>query len=525
MVGTIWALLPALIAIVMALVTRQVYISLFLGLLVGAMCLTGGNVLLGMERLVECIAENIFGDFDHAYIIMFVLCLGILVVMITSTGGSLAYGEWATKKIKTKRGALLSTFGLGVIIFIDDYFNCLTVGNVMRPVTDKHKISREKLAYIIDSTAAPICIIAPISSWAAAVGSTLGIENGFEVFIKSIPFNIYAWLTIALIMIVAIKDFNFSLMKKVEEDYNPENEAKSGEKIGGIEPNKNGKVIDLILPIIVLVILSIFFMLYTGGVFENGNIVKSFSDCNAGKSLSMSSLITITIFFIYYLVKKQMTFHDVGEIIIEGFKTMAPTILVLVLAWSLGSMCSSEEYLALKECEIFENLKNLGFLFPAVIFIISALISFSTGTSWGTFAILLPLVPQFIADTTNTLFFIGVAAVLGGAVCGDHMSPMSDTTILSGTGAGCDGLSHVRTQLPYALLVCACTFMVYLILGVTLEFVKDSNYTIVSIIALILGLLLLFGVVFAISTIDKKRKIKKDLIIESDIKEDGIKTE
>ncbi|MBQ7308497.1 MAG: Na+/H+ antiporter NhaC family protein [Clostridia bacterium] len=512
MKGTLWALLPAIIAILMAIFTKQVYVSLFIGLLFGAICLTNGNIVTGFEKLVECIASNIFGDFEHAYIILFAICLGILVVLITISGGSLAYGEWATKKIKTKRGALLSTFGLGLIIFIDDYFNCLTVGNVMRPVTDKNKVSREKLAYFIDCTAAPVCIIAPISSWAAAVGTTLNIENGFEVFLKSIPFNLYAILTILLIMIVALKDFNFGLMKKMEEKAQNSiiEENDEEEKIGGLKPNPKGKVIDLLLPIVFLILSSTIFMMYTGGFFEHWNILTAFADCEASKSLSIGSLLTLVVFYIYYIARKLLTFEQIGDSIVGGFRTMAPSITILVLAWSLSSMCSSTEYLSLSTCSAFDSLKSIGFLFPAIIYVISALIAFSTGTSWGTFALLLPLTIQFIGNTTDPLFFISVAAVLGGAVSGSNLSPISDTTILSSTGAKCQHINHVKTQMPYTFLVSGCAFATYIILGLISVLVKDANYILLAILCMVIGIVLLISSVFVISKITKSNEANKD---------------
>lgn len=511
MIGTVWAILPALIAIVLALITKQVYISLFLGLFIGAMCVAGGNLLVGFEKLVECVSSNIYGGGEHAYIIMFSLCLGILVVLITISGGSFAYGEWSTKRIKTKRGALLSTFGLGLIIFIDDYFNCLTVGNVMRPVTDKNKVSREKLSYIIDSTAAPVCIIAPISSWAAAVGSTLGINNGFEVFLKSIPFNLYALLTVGMVLIVSTKNFNFGPMKRAEEQCkNSSNlEMDTDDKIGGVTPNPKGKVIDLLLPIIFLIITSIFFMLYTGGIFSGSNIVEAFSSCEASKSLSISSLLTLIVFYVYYIARGLITFEQVGDSIIGGFRTMVPTILILILAWSLGSMCSSTDYLSLSTCETFHALENIGFLFPAITFVSSALIAFSTGTSWGTFAILLPLVPEIIS-IEDPLFFVAVASVLGGAVCGDHMSPISDTTILSATGARCNHMNHVKSQMPYSLLVASCVFITYLVLGILSIALKNVSYGVYTFVSLILGFALLFLTVFIISKISKSEINEND---------------
>lgn len=509
MKGTIFALLPALIAIILALITKQVYVSLFLGLLFGALCLTGGNPVTALETVVKCLAENIFGDYEHAYIIMFATMLGILVVLITISGGSLAYGEWATKKIKTKRGAALSTFGLGVIIFIDDYFNCLTVGNVMRPITDKMKISREKLAYLIDSLAAPMCIIAPISSWAAAVGSTLNIDNGFEVFVKSIPFNLYAILAVIMVLIVAIKDFNIGMMKTCEKNcQSDESEKIEEEKIGGITPNANGKVIDLLLPIIVLIVLSVFFMLYTGGLFDGKNIIDAFSGCEAGLALCMGSLFTLIFSYIYYIARKLLTFEQISDSIIGGFRTMAPTVLVLIFAWSLGAMCSSIEYLSLSTSTAFDSLKDIGFLFPAITFVLSVVIAFSTGTSWGTFAILLPLVPQIVSPT-EPLFFISVAAVLGGAVCGDNISPISDTTILSSTGAKCKHINHVKTQFPYAFIVCACVFVTYLILGIVSSFVADISYWTCALISLVTGIVLLLLTTFIIAKVTQDKESTK----------------
>ena len=403
-------------------------------------------------------------------ILIFLVFLGIIVALITKSGASKAYGKWASKKITTERGALFATMFLGIIIFVDDYFNCLTVGAIMRPVTDRYKISRAKLAYIIDATAAPVCIIAPISSWAAAVGSSLpeGTSiDGFRLFLKTIPFNLYALLTILFMIVLLLKDIDYGTMatyqqsllnKKEETDESTEDMVISG----------NGKVIDLILPIAVLIVLCISAMLYTGGITEGKSIATAFADCDSSSSLVLGSFFTLIFIFFWYLIRKVITFKEFCDSFTQGFKAMVPAIMILCLAWTLSGICS-KDYLNLGGLvgnALSGNATIIGLL-PALFFLVCIGLSFSTGTSWGTFGIMIPIVISVLGTDNVGLLSMNVAAVLAGAVCGDHISPISDTTILASAGAQCKHINHVSTQIPYELSVAACCFIGYLIGGLT----------------------------------------------------------
>ena len=440
MSGTIWALVPPIVAIALALWTKEVYLSLLIGILSGALLFTKFHILAATQTMIEVMNWKIG---DNVNILLFLVFLGIIVALITKSGASQSYGDWASRKIKSQRGALFSTMLLGVVIFVDDYFNCLTVGTVMRPVTDKYKVSRAKLAYIIDATAAPVCIIAPISSWAAAVGSSLPDDcaiDGFSLFLKTIPFNLYAILTIVFMIILIGKNFDYGAMAKYHADL----VGKKEETADGDEEIKiigNGKVIDLILPIFI---------------------------------------------FFFYLLRKIITFSQFCESFVQGFKAMTPAIMILSLAWTLSGICSAD-YLALGNFvgNVVSGNAVIGVLLPALFFAVAIGLSFSTGTSWGTFGIMIPIVTAVINTNNVSLLALNVAAVLAGAVCGDHISPISDTTILASAGAQCNHINHVSTQIPYAMTVAGCCLAGYLVGGFT------GNGWLALIVGLVLELIVL----------------------------------
>ncbi len=479
MEGTIWAFLPAVIAIVLALVTKQVYISLFFGIFVGAMMYAGGNPLKALFTLFQVMSEKVGGNTP---IIVFLVVLGILVVLMQKSGGAKAYGDWAGKRIKSKSGALAATAGLGCLIFVDDYFNCLTVGSVMRPVTDKFKISRAKLAYIIDATAAPVCIIAPISSWAAAVSGELE-GDGLMVFISTIPFNVYALLTLVMVFSLCFFKFDFGKMRRNDIIAETTGDLHAGEatndEVGSeIPANPNGKVRHLLIPVIVLIVCCIGGMLFTGFFYnwdtglidtelQSSNFIEAFSNCDAGMSLAIGSTIALFIIAIYYMITRVVSFKDITGSFTEGFKAMVPAILILTFAWSISGIMGAKGGYLDAQAFVEANLANSSFpqfLFPAIFFVIAGLIAFATGTSWGTFGVLVPIAVTILGGG-STLALITVSATLGGAVCGDHLSPISDTTILASAGAECNHVDHVNTQLPYAILVAAIAAVSYLIAG------------------------------------------------------------
>ena len=464
MTGTLWAVLPPIIAIVMALLTKEVYTSLFLGVIIGCLMFTGFNPIAAIETCFEIMTGAIG---DNAYILIFLVLLGIVVSLITKSGASAAYGEWASEKIKSRRASLLATSALGCLIFVDDYFNCLTVGTVMKPVTDKYNVSRAKLAYIIDATAAPVCILAPISSWAAAVSSSLpencGID-GFALFLTTIPFNFYALFTLMFIVWIMWLDKDFFAMKKYEERV-----AVEGEKIIGedMEIVGNGKVIDLFFPILTLIILCMTAMLYTGGILEGANIIDAFANCAAAESLVLGTFIALVLTFVFYVPRKILTFTQFADSIVEGMKSMCSAVIILCLAWSLSGICSAD-YLALG-AYVSGFVKNAGALvnlMPLIFFWVSLGLSFATGTSWGSFGILIPIVVA-IFPTEGAMLSMTVAACLAGSVAGDHMSPISDTTILSSAGAQCEHINHVSTQIPYAMCVVTIGSIAYVVGGFT----------------------------------------------------------
>ena len=467
MSGTIFSLIPPIVAIALALITKEVYLSLLIGIMSGAFLFTGPNPLHAVETMIAIMGEKIGGNVN---ILLFLAFLGIVVALITKSGASKAYGEWASHAIRTKKGALFATMFLGMLIFVDDYFNCLTVGTVMRPVTDKHKITRAKLAYIIDATAAPICIIAPISSWAAAVGSSLPEDSGvdgFSLFLHTIPFNLYALLTICFMLFLVAGDFDFAAMKRYEEQVKKTGKETTVEA-EAMEISGNGKVIDLILPILVLIAFCVSGMLYTGGILDGVSLVEAFANCDSALSLVLGSFFTLVFIFVFYMIRRVIRFNEFCESFTIGVKAMIPAIMILCLAWTLSGICSAD-YLNIGGYvkEVVGGNTLVGSLMPALMFVIAAGLAFSTGTSWGTFGILLPIAFAVVgAENMNSLTIV-TASILAGAVCGDHVSPISDTTILASAGAQCHHINHVSTQIPYVLCVAACCFLGYLAAGFT----------------------------------------------------------
>ena len=474
--GTPWSLLPPVVAIVLALITKEVYSSLFIGIVVGFLLQADFDVVLTIDHLVNGFIGNIGGN---AGILIFLVILGTMVALMIRAGGSKAYGDWAVKHIKTKSGALWSTFILAIVLGVDDYFNNLTTGNVMRPVADGHHISRAKLSYMCDATAAPVCIMMPVSSWAAAVTGVIGNEEvGFQIFLRAIPFNYYAILTLVFIIVMTCLNIDYGPMKKHEDNAakgdlytTPERPFADAQEM---KFNPDGKVIDLVIPVIILIIGCVSAMIYVG--YQNGghDLITAFANTSAFDALPFGSLIALIINMIYFMIRRSMKFTELMDCLPEGFKQMVPAILILCLAWTIGDVTKglgAPEFVA----GIVENLgHSLYSLLPAVVFIIAAFLGFATGTSWGTFSILLPIViPVFsggtaavdltVGDLSNNLLMIAIAATLGGAVMGDHCSPISDTTIMASSGAQCYHLNHVATQLPYALTVAVVAFVNYII--------------------------------------------------------------
>ncbi len=477
-VATFWALVPPIVAIGLALITKEVYSSLFTGIVVGAILGCGGSAPAAVDHVVNTgVIAAIEGT---AGIFLFLVILGAIVALINRSGGSAAFGRWAQTHIKSRIGAQLATFALGVLIFIDDYFNCLTVGSVMLPVTDSHKVSRSKLSYIIDATAAPICMIAPISSWAAAVSSYAegtGL-SGIELFIKAIPYNFYSLLTLVFVVALIVMKADFGLMAKHEKNAIEKGDLFSSEERveeDDMEYNPKGRVADLILPIVVLVAVSVIGLLYIGGFFgvdmwggteSAGSFVAAFGNTDATVGLPWGSLIALVVIIAYLIGRKLLTFKEAMECVPKGFIAMVPAIIILTMATSLknisNDLLGSATYVeALMQSEAAQGLQNL---LPAVIFVVACLLAFATGTSWGTFGILIPIVSNMFA-ATNPLLYIGMSACLAGAVCGDHCSPISDTTIMSSAGARCVHVLHVSTQLPYAISVAAISFVCFVVAG------------------------------------------------------------
>lgn len=491
--GTIWALLPAIIAIAMALKTKEVYLSLFIGIFVGGLLITHFDIMATITTIFETMMNNL-GDSWNTGILIFLVFLGTIVALMTRAGGSKAYGEWTKHKIKNKKGALLSTFGLGALIFVDDYFNCLTVGSVMRNLCDEFKISRAKLAYIIDSTAAPICIIAPISSWAAAVsGYTSG--DGFTLFLQTIPFNLYALLTIVMVLCVIRFDINIGDMKKHEIS------AKNGDvhhghdeykEVSLIETSDKGTIMDLVLPVIFLIMSCILCMVYTGGFFDGVSFIEAFTNCNASLGLVLGSFFTLVFIFILYLPRRIISYTQFAECLPTGFKMMVPAMTILALAWTLGDIVSTHLEAGVFVSTMLKQYQISIVILPASLFVIGTGLAFATGTSWGTFSILIPIITAIFSET-DPMLVICISSILAGAVCGDHISPISDTTIMASAGAQCHHVGHVSTQLPYAMVVAIACVVGYLVAGVT----QNVFLTFGS------GLITLLFIVFVI----KKRKI------------------
>ena len=491
------SILPPLIAIVLALVTKEVFSSLLAGIFSGMLIYsfsTGGSLMTAVTYVFDMMAAKIG---DNGYMILFLSLLGALVVIVTMAGGSRAYGRWASGKLKNPVAAKLATALLGVLIFIDDYFNCLTVGTVMRPITDKHKIAREKLAYIIDATAAPVCIIAPISSWAVAVCSELEGAGGLNAFIQMIPYNLYALLTLIMVLVICLTDFGFGPMKRADEEakakkYADEEELK---ELDGIKISDNGSVWDLIVPMLVLISCSILGMAYVGGFFDGVAFTEAIGE-NPTAGLTLGAFAAIIAAFLLYIPRKLLTFRGFMAGITQGVKSMVSAVMILVFAWSLSGVCRE----MLGTGEFVSNLvgtSNISLsILPAIIFAVAAFLSFSMGTAWGTFGILIPIVTMICAGNEGASILIpALGATLAGSVYGDHCSPISDTTILSSTGAKCEHISHVSTQMPYATLVAGVCFVGYLIAGL----VRNPWIT------LAVSVVLLFGSFAVIHVMQKKK--------------------
>ena len=477
--ATFWALLPPIIAIVLALITKEVYSSLFIGIVVGALFYSGFSFEGTLNHIFfEEVDDASYGmisvlsDSSNVGILIFLVILGALVALMNNAGGSAAFGRWATTHIKTRVGAQLATIALGVLIFVDDYFNCLTVGSVMRPVTDTHNISRAKLAYLIDATAAPICIIAPISSWAAAVAgfASKSDANGIALFISAIPYNFYALLTILMMITLSVTKTDFGPMAIHERNalkgdlFTTENRPYAD--ADAHEDTSKGKVIDLVLPVVVLVVACVIGLIYTGGFFSGESFVSAFANCSASMGLVLGSSVALVFAIIFFIIRRVLSFKDCMACIPEGFKAMVPAILILTFAWTLKSMTDSLGAAEFVAGVVKASAGSFMNFLPAVIFLIACLLSFATGTSWGTFGILIPIVLAVFGTDSGALSTISMSACMAGAVCGDHCSPISDTTIMSSAGAQCDHVNHVSTQLPYAISVAGISFITYLICGV-----------------------------------------------------------
>ena len=491
MTGTFWSLVPAIVAIVLALITKEVYSSLFIGIAIGGLFYANFNF---EGTVIHIFQDGIIGSLTDGYnmgIIVFLVILGIMVCMMNMAGGSKAFGRWAETHIKTRVGAQLATILLGALIFIDDYFNCLTVGSVMRPVTDRQNISRAKLSYLIDATAAPICIIAPVSSWAAAVSGFVEGEDGFTVFLKAIPYNYYALLTIVMMVTMVVMKVEFGSMKTHEVNAINGDLFTTGDLVfGGTDDekgNENGKVIDLVLPVITLIICCVIGMIYSGGFFSGEGIgfVEAFSNSDASVGLMLGSFFAFLITVLFYAYRKVLSFKDSMACVPEGFKAMVPAILILTFAWTLKSMTDSlgaKEYVA----GLMESAAGgLVTMLPAIIFIVGCLLAFATGTSWGTFGILIPIVVAVFEGRDATMMIISISACMAGAVCGDHCSPISDTTIMASAGGQCNHVNHVSTQLPYAITCAVVSCITYIIAGVTKN----------AVISLIVGIALMISTV------------------------------
>ena len=500
--ATFWSLIPPLIAIVLALISKEVYSSLAIGLIFGGLLASGFKFEGTMKAIFENGFVSVLSSAYNVGILIFLVILGMVVALMNKTGGSDAFGKWASKRIKTRVGAQLTSILLGCLIFIDDYFNCLTVGSVMRPVTDKHQVSRAKLAYLIDATAAPVCIISPISSWAAAVTGFVDGEDGFTLFVKAIPFNYYALLTIVMMIVITVWKFEFGPMRLHEDNAKKGDLFTTGEeKFEDLDrcEHKNGKLIDMLFPIVALIICCVIGMLYTGGIFSGAGIVEAFSNCDASVGLSMGSFVALIITLAFYIARRSLKFSECMDCLPAGFKAMVPAILILTFAWSLKSITDvlgAKEFVATM---MEHSAKGMQLLLPAIIFVVAVCLAFSTGTSWGTFGILIPIVVAVFAGKDSQMMIISISACMAGAVCGDHCSPISDTTIMASAGAQSNHINHVNTQLPYAMLVAAVSFVSYIIAA----FVKNA------IISLVIAVALMVGVLFIIKKVTYKEGTEK----------------
>ena len=491
--ATIWALLPPLVAIILALITKEVYSSLFVGIVVGALIYSGFKFEGTVTQIFEGGIIKVLSDSYNVGILIFLVILGSVVCMMNKAGGSAAFGRWASKKIHTRVGAELAAIILGILIFIDDYFNCLTVGSVMRPVTDRHHVSRAKFAYLIDATAAPVCIIAPISSWAAAVSGFVEGQDGLAIFVRTIPYNFYAILTIVMMVGMVLMKTEFGAMRTHEinalngdlytTSARPYENATDDET-----PNPRGKVIDLVIPIVVLVICCVISMIYTGGFFSGTDFVTAFSQSDASTGLAMGSAFGLVFAIIFYMIRRVVNFRDCMGCIPEGFKAMVPAIMILTFAWTLKAMTDSLGAAVFVEEAMRSVAGGIEVILPAIIFLVGCGLAFATGTSWGTFGILIPIVVAVFEKSSPEMMIISMSACMAGAVCGDHCSPISDTTIMASAGAQCDHVTHVSTQLPYAIVAAAVSFVTYIVAG----FVKTAW------IALPVGIVLMLIVLFVI---------------------------
>ncbi len=503
MYATFWALIPPVVAIVLALITKEVYSSLFIGILIGGLFYSGFQFERTITHVFQDGIVGVLSDSYNVGILVFLVILGIMVCMMNKAGGSAAFGRWASEHIKSRAGAQLATIALGVLIFIDDYFNCLTVGSVMRPVTDKQNISRAKLSYLIDATAAPVCIIAPISSWAAAVTGFVKGEDGFSIFIRAIPYNYYAILTIVMMIACVLLKIEYGSMKLHEDNavkgdlYTTPDRPYANAEEDVVE--SKGSVVDLVFPIIVLIICCVIGMIYTGGFFGGAGFVEAFSGSDASVGLMLGSFFAFMITIVFYAVRKVLKFSESMECIPDGFKAMVPAILILTLAWTLKAMTDSlgaAEFVAGAMDSAAKGF--VGFL-PAIIFVVGCFLAFATGTSWGTFGILIPIVVAVFAGKNESMMIMSISACMAGAVCGDHCSPISDTTIMASAGAQCNHVNHVTTQLPYAVTVAVVSFVTYAIAG----FLRNP------VLCLLIGIGLMIGTLVLIKVIT--REIKKAL--------------
>lgn len=492
MYATFWSLIPPVVAIVLALITKEVYSSLFIGIVIGGLFYSGFSFEGTFNHVLNDGIISVLSDSYNVGILVFLVILGVMVSLMNRTGGSAAFGRWAQDHIKTRTGAQFATVLLGVLIFIDDYFNCLTVGSVMRPITDKHNISRAKLSYLIDATAAPVCIIAPISSWAAAVTGFVPGEDGFSLFMRAIPYNFYAILTITMMVVITACKIDYGPMRKHENNAILNNDIFTTEDRPYAEAVENltegkGNVIDLVFPIITLIILCAAGMLYSGGFIRENGFIAAFSNSDASVGLSIGSLFALVITLIFYMVRRVMSLSECMECIPDGFKAMVPAILILTFAWTLKAMTDSlgaADYVAGIMSSGAASFMNF---LPAIIFVIGCFLAFATGTSWGTFGVLIPIVVAVFAGSDETMMIISISACMAGAVCGDHCSPISDTTIMASAGAQCNHINHVNTQIPYAVTVAAVSFICYILAG----FMKSVIVLPIAIVLMIVVLMII----------------------------------